>query len=87
MNKFDTQKRGNHIRHLGVESAIKVPINSKIYNGKIVATNCGKFLRRYFSADDCSYFYTDGNIYSTPCATCLPEDLAGISQKAEAASK
>ena len=73
MNLFDTTGKENRTRHEGIENAIKIPNGNSELNSKIIATKCGKFLRNVWRADDVSYFDADGNLWSTPCAKCLPE--------------
>lgn len=79
MNLFDTTDK-NHIRHEGIENAIKIPNGNSEIHGKIIATKCGKFLRNVWRAGDVSYFDADGNLWSTPCPKCLPEKHKELAQ-------
>jgi hypothetical protein len=78
----DTQNKRapDHVRHRAAISKIKVPFGTgkdlRLLDAEIAATVCGRYLRAFSDATDIGLHCTDGSVYSTPCAVCLPETPA-----------
>jgi hypothetical protein len=63
--KIDSRgNRKKHIRHLAT------------VEGCNARTKCNRLILDFWTADQVSYFFTDGSRYSHPCRICLPEDYA-----------
>lgn len=54
--------REHHVRHLAIIS------------GYAARTKCNRSVWSFTTADQVSYFYTNGERYSHPCRTCLPAE-------------
>lgn len=62
--KIDTtHNRKRHIRH-----------EATIDQREVAHTKCGRTVKYFFSAENTSYFFTNGKRYAIPCRICLPED-------------
>jgi hypothetical protein len=63
--KIDSRgKKKKHVRHLATITRYKA------------RTKCNRLIIAFWTADQVSYFYTDGSRYSHPCRICLPDDYA-----------
>lgn len=82
MQTVDTTKTKNRTRHYGIQSTIPVFIGGKEKRGKLFSTVCGKLLRNFSDATLVSLYYTDGSVFSTPCADCLPFESKSFEAKA-----
>lgn len=87
LRRIDTIKpKGPQTRHLAAINSVAFPGFDKkgpfngVLGGEIAVTACGKVIKRYWTADQSSYNYTDGTVYSSPCRRCLPDDFAAIAK-------
>jgi hypothetical protein len=82
LRKVDTRNsKAPHTRHVAIINHVAMPGFDRgpfggVLGGEIAITSCGKILRNYWTADDTGYRFTDGTVYSKPCAKCLPGEVS-----------